>query len=61
MDHEVVRVSQCSAGDGMISTADCGVTLIENIPLSGRTFNEQFVFGKFVVEIAFVKLTKDDN
>uniref|UniRef100_G3Q7G2 Histone-lysine N-methyltransferase SETD7 n=1 Tax=Gasterosteus aculeatus aculeatus TaxID=481459 RepID=G3Q7G2_GASAC len=35
MDHDVVRVSQCSTRDGVISPADCGVTVIQRVLLSG--------------------------
>ncbi len=42
----------------MISTAYNGVTVIQNIPLSGRRFKKQFIFAKFVVEVSFVKVTE---
>ena len=47
MDHDVVRESQCSAGDGVIGSAYCGVAVIQNVLLSGRAFNKLFVFGGF--------------
>ncbi len=52
---------QCSMGDGMIDTGDCCVTMIQNVLLSGRAFNKLSVFGKFMTEISFVKVTKDNN
>ena len=61
MDHDVVRVSQCSPGDGMIGTANCGVAVIQNVLLSGRAFNKLFVFGEFAGEISLVKVAEDNN
>ena len=57
----MVRVAQCSPGDGMISTTDCGVTVVQSVPLSGRAINKLSVFGQFVAEVTFVKVTKDNN
>ena len=50
MDHGVVREAECGVGDSVISSADCRVTMIQYILLSGRAFNELFVFRKFVTE-----------
>src|SRR4029434_2221285 len=61
VDHDVVRESQCSPGDGMVGTAYCGVTVIQNVLLSGRAFNKLFVFGEFAGEISFVKVAEDNN
>ncbi|CAG6018057.1 unnamed protein product [Menidia menidia] len=61
MDHDMVRVAQCSAGDGVISVADSGVTVIQNIFLSGRTFYKLSVFWEFVGEVTFVKVAEDNN
>ena len=61
VDHGVVRVAQCGAGDGVIGSLDGGVTVIQNIPLSGGAFNKLFVFWEFVAEVAFVKVTKNNN
>ena len=60
MNHDV-RVAQCSTGDGVKSIPDCGVTVIQNILLSGRAFNKLSIFRKFVSEVSFVKVTKDNN
>ena len=61
MDHDVVRESQCSAGDGVIGSAYCGVAVIQNVLLSGRAFNKLFVFGEFAGEISLVKVAEDNN
>lgn len=61
MDHGMVRVAQCSTGDSMICVADSGVTAIQNILPSGRTFDKPSVFGEVAGEITFVKLTEDNN
>ena len=61
MDHDVVKEAQCSAGDGVIRTADCSVAVIQNTVLSGRAFNELFEFGSFMAEVAFVKVTKHNH
>ena len=61
MDHDVVRVSQCSPGDGVIGTAYCGVTVIQNVLLSGRAFHILSVFGEFAGEISFVKVAEGNN
>lgn len=45
----------------MIGTAYCGVTVIQNVVLSGRAFNKLSVFEEFIGEISFVKFTKDNN
>lgn len=39
----------------------CAVTVIQDIALSGVAFNELFVFREFLFEIAFVKVTKENN
>ena len=61
MDHDVVRESQCSAGDGVVGTAYCGVAVIQNVLLSGRAFNKLFVFGEFAGEISLVKVAEDNR
>ena len=61
MDHDVVWESQCGPGDGVISTAYCGVTVIQNVLLSGRAFNKLFVLGEFAGEISFVEVAEDNN
>lgn len=61
MDHDMVGFSQWSAGDGMKGMLYCGVTVIQDIALSGVAFNKMFVFREFLFEIAFVKVTKDNN
>ena len=55
MDHDVVRESQCSPGDGVVGTAYCGVTVIQNVLLSGRAFNKLSVFGEFAVRFPLLK------
>ena len=57
----MVRVTQCSTGDGVISIPDCGVTVIQNFPLSGRAFNKLSVFREIVSEVTFVKVSRDNN
>ena len=61
VNHDVVGVAQCSTGDGVISISDCSVTVIQNIFLSSRAFNKLFIFRKFMSEVSFVKVTKDNN
>ena len=34
---------------------------LQNIPLSGGAFNKLLVFLEFVAEVAFVKVTKNNN
>lgn len=36
-------------------------SVIQNILLSGRAFNKQSVFGKFIADITYVKVTEDNN
>jgi len=57
----VVRVAQCSAGDGVIGVVNSCVTVIQDILLSGRTFYKLFVFGEFMGEVTFVKVAKGNN
>ena len=57
----MVREAQCDAGDSVISSADCSVTMIQYVLLSGQAFNKLFLFRKFVTEVSFVKITKDNN
>ena len=57
----MVRETHCGVEDSMISSADCSITMIQYGLLSGRAFNELFVFRKFVTEVSFVKITKDNN
>ena len=57
----MVRVAHCSPGDSMISTTDCGVTVVQSVPLSGRAIIKLSVFGQFMAEVPFVKVTKDNN
>ena len=61
MNHGVVRVAQCSARDGVIGSLDGCVTVIQYVPLSGGAFNKLFIFWEFVAEVAFVKVTKNNN
>ncbi len=48
-------------GDGVIGTADCSVTMIQNILLSGQAFNKLSVFGKFMPDMTFIKVTEDNK
>lgn len=43
----------------MARTADCGVTMIQSILLSGEVFNKS-VFGEIVCEISFFKVDEDN-
>ncbi len=59
-DCSLVRVTQCSMGDGVIGSVDCGVIVIQNILLSGWAFNKLPVIGEFMAEITFVKVAEND-
>ncbi len=61
MDRDLVRVAQWSSWDSVIGTAYCSEVVIQNVLLSGGTFNKLSVFGEFICEISFVKVTKDNN
>ena len=45
----------------MVGGADCGVTVIQNVLLSGRALNKLSVFGEFDGEVSFVKVSQDNN
>ncbi len=62
VDYDMVRVSQCSAGNGMMGSVDCNVTVIQNVVPYGWRFNKLVsLFGEFMAEITFVKVTKDNK
>lgn len=48
-------------GGSVIGITYCGVTVIQNIILSGRAFNKLSVFGEFMGENTFVKVAEDNN
>ncbi|KAK0132158.1 hypothetical protein N1851_033044 [Merluccius polli] len=48
VDHDMVRVAQCSTGDGVISIPDCGVTVIQNVLPPGQAFNNLSVFREII-------------
>lgn len=50
INHEMVRVTQCSARDRVLRTTDC-VTVIWSIPLTGWTF-----YGAYIWEVSWLGL-----
>ena len=42
MNHNMIRLAQWSPGDGVIITAYCGVTVVQNILLPGQVKSSQF-------------------
>jgi len=61
MDHYVIRLSQWSACDSVVGTANCGIAVVQSFPLSGWTLYKLSVFGEFLAEISPFKVTKDNN
>lgn len=61
MDHRMIRVSQWSVCNGVIGTANCGVTVIQSVPLSGWTLYKLSVFREFLAEISPSKVTENNN
>lgn len=57
MDHDVIRPSQCSLWNGVISSTYCSITVIQNVFLFGQAFNRLFVSSTITKESEYVRST----